>query len=273
MLRQRLVRIRTKNFTSESLRGSLYFPTRSIVRLGSTTQTKRIFPNSFGKYRILEVNSVDAVNNSRDKLLMKQCFDKAEIKHAKWWTWEGFQKVSSQKETGACHDKLVAKLRNGFKGHGMALLDDEATLRKWASQREMSNYIIEHYYNYAREYRLHCTQKECFLAWRKLRRNGEEERWFFNSENCNWVGWQHKLFDRPSNWDKIVEHCLKAMKTTGLDLGAVDVRVQSSGNEDPDFIICEVNSAPALGEVGVDMYRAQIVRILNNKLKEYDKSN
>lgn len=115
---------------------------------------------------------------------------------------------------------------------------------------------------YAREYRLHCTQTECFMSWRKLRRSDAEERWFFNSANCNWVGEDHELFDRPSNWDLIVEDCKKAMVATGLDIGSFDVRIQSSSKSTPEYIIVEVNSAPALGEQGVQIYKTKIQELI-----------
>jgi len=54
-----------------------------------------------------------------------------------------------------------------------------------------------------------------------------------------------------------------AVRSVGLDIGAVDIRVQ--GRNNPDYIVCEVNSAPQLGEVGIEHYRREITNIINNK--------
>ena len=122
---------------------------------------------------------------------------------------------------------------------------------------------------FAREYRLHCTQNECFMTWRKLRRLDTENRWFFNSSNCNWVGEDHPLFDRPSNWDTIVEACINATKAVGLDITAIDVRVQSNSKTNPEFIILECNSAPALGDQGVIIYKQKLQELINEKITKF----
>jgi hypothetical protein len=103
------------------------------------------------------------------------------------------------------------------------------------------------------------------MSWRKLRREGSDDRWFFNSSNCNWVNPQHALFDRPTNWNDVVRSSIDAMKAVGLDIGAVDVRIQSSSQKTPAYIVCEVNSAPALGDQGIEAYKNTIIKILNKR--------
>jgi glutathione synthase/RimK-type ligase-like ATP-grasp enzyme len=61
------------------------------------------------------------------------------------------------------------------------------------------------------------------------------------------------LFCKPNNWDNIVAACINAKNAVGLDIAAIDVKVQSKDN--PNFIILETNSAPALGEIGVNKYK------------------
>jgi D-alanine-D-alanine ligase-like ATP-grasp enzyme len=82
------------------------------------------------------------------------------------------------------------------------------------------------------------------------------------------------LFDRPSNWDEIVSHSVNALKAVGLDVGAVDLRVQSSTNSDgesrvnPKFIVIEINSAPSFGKVTEEKYIEQLPKILNRKYND-----
>ena len=254
----RKVRIRTKNFTAKGLRNEIFCPGHAVVRLGSTTKTESIFPTIYGRYPVIEINSVSAVQNSRDKLKMKKCFDNLKVRQAIW-----YENLTNPKKLEL---PIIVKLRTGFKGHGMRLINTHEELTSFIKSHNMSDYIVEHFYNYAREYRLHCTQDNCFMAWRKLRKEGAKERWFFNSSNCNWVNPNHEMFNKPLNWDIIEKECIKAMRATGLDLGAVDVRVQSEGKKNPDFIICEVNSAPALGDRGVEVYKKVIKELIHKKI-------
>lgn len=288
MIKQHFTRVRSKNFSCDDLRTSNKgigpFPIRSLVRLGSTTMTEIIFPKSFKKYPIVEINSVESIQNSRSKLKMKECFLKENIPQSNWFVNHG----SKEYVTGL-HDNmtiwafkklsypLVAKRVFGFKGHGMVLINNQEELEKFLkskSKTELEGYYFEEFKNFSREYRLHCTQSECFMTWRKLRKSDSKERWFFNSTNCNWVGENHPLFDKPNNWNKIVEDCCKAIKAVGLDIGCVDLRIQSAKTSDgntrknPEYIVIETNSSPALGDRGIELYRQKITELINNKIKE-----
>jgi glutathione synthase/RimK-type ligase-like ATP-grasp enzyme len=272
--------VRTKNFSSAPLRknqeGIGHFPVRSIVRLGSVTTLEEAFPISFGRKDIIEINTVEAVENSRSKLLMKQCFAEAGVPQADWWKFESEKPWNLLSQDGVTSSKylpypILAKRVFGFKGHGMAKLDNQEQLEAWLSKNNTSGYYFEEFKNYAREYRLHCTQDKCFIVWRKLRKADSENRWFFNSSNCNWVGEEHELFDRPSNWDSIVEDCLKAIRAVGLDLGSFDVRIQSAKKKNPEYIIVEVNSAPSLGRIGIQKYREIITELIENKINNLNK--
>jgi hypothetical protein len=134
--------------------------------------------------------------------------------------------------------------------------------------KDLSNYIFEKYYNYAREYRLHVTKDENFLSWRKLRKSDAKDRWYFNSDNCVWISEDNPSFDKPVNWEEIQKHAILACKSVGLDICAVDIRVQSSLDDDSgkrkncDFIILETNSAPSLGKIGTESYYKQILKLI-----------
>ncbi len=259
-------KLRSKNTSCESLRprnrGLGVFPVRSIVRLGSQTLTEKVFPNFYGKTPIVEINTVDSIQNSRSKLLMKACFANADVKQANWWDSD---KALANDEK-SIQFPILAKRVFGFKGHGMVKLDNKEQLEEWLSKNSTSGYYFEEFKNYAREYRLHVTKDGCFMAWRKLRKSDSEERWFFNSSNCNWVGENHELFDKPTNWNVIEQHCVNALNAVGLDIGSCDLRIQSAKKENPDFIVVEINSAPSLGENGVKIYGDVIKSLINDKI-------
>lgn len=110
--------------------------------------------------------------------------------------------------------------------------------------------------------------------WRKLRRNDTptNQKWFFNNQNCNWVGEDNHLFDMPVNIETIKEECIKALETIGLTIGACDVRVQSNLTSDgkrrknPDFNIIEINSAPSMAEITGLKYIEEFNKIIKDKI-------
>lgn len=263
--------IRTKNFSSAGLRakngGIGEFPVRSIVRLGSRTSTQEAFPKSYGRKPIVEVNTVESIENSRDKLRMKACFDRAGVPHAPWFTIDVMKAKIRDNELGDLLP-VLAKRITGFKGHGMQKLDNREQLDAFL-RGNTNGYYFEEFKNFAREYRLHCTANGCFMAWRKLRKADAEQRWFFNSANCNWVGENHELYNKPTNFDAIEQHCIQALEATGLDIGSFDVRIQSANNRNPEYILVEVNSAPSLGEQGIEIYRSTIGEIIKNKINNH----
>jgi len=252
--------IRTKNPSAAPLRRSIFVPCRTIVRLGSRTQLEL-------SRSTIEVNSIDSIENSRDKLRMKECFSSFDIPQAEWWiALNNTTYLRNNRDTDTHFDNLpfplVGKQVVGFKGHGMQLIENTDQLREFFHTHD-NHYFIERFYNYAREYRIHATRDHAFLSWRKLRRSDSEQRWFFNSTNCNWVGENHELFHKPDNWNELESAAINAVRAVGLDIGAVDIRVQS--RENPEFIVCEVNSAPQLGEAGIIAYRTEISNIIRNK--------
>lgn len=264
MYTQRTVRIRTKNFTANPLRKSILVPFLAVARLGSLTSTSAIFP---GKRNVVECNSTESILNSRDKIRMKECFTRANIPQAEMYHGK-FDIAAIKNHFGISKNEeyhLVGKAICGFQGKGMVLIENDKDLADFCHTHTPLYFYIELFYNYGREYRIHATRNKVFLSWRKLRKNDAIERWFFNSQNCNWIGEDHTLFDKPSNWRELCDVASRAISSTGLDIGAVDIRV--SNQDTSKFIVCEVNSAPALGDAGIEAYRTEIRNILIQKHK------
>ena len=136
---------------------------------------------------------------------------------------------------------------------------------------------FEKYYSYNREYRIHIAKIgnrfECIYTCRKVLKNNtpENQRWFRNDSNSSWYLETNPSFDKPINWNNIIEECSKAMDAVGLDIGAFDVRVQSAEDKNgnlrtnPEFIIIESNSAASHGDVTRQKYMDVIPMILWSK--------
>lgn len=281
------IRIRSRHPSHDPLRELLPLASkRAIVRLGSTT------PTPTGR-QFIEVNTVQSIQNSANKLLMKQCFQREEVRTAQWWVidnepespdaqifWENGDPNGGQGIVD--HSQLpfpiVAKHVYGSRGTGNYLIKSVEELERWIPGKTLRNYIFEKYYSYNREYRLHVTQEGCFYTCRKLLRKDTpaDKRWFRNDSNSNWIVEENPSFDRPVNWEAIVTESVKALNAVGLDFGAVDVKVQSASKEskkkgtvvrdNPDFIIIEINSAPAFGEITLERYLERIPMIINSKI-------
>jgi len=273
--------LRRNNKTIELL------PFRSVVRLGSSTECKDTIANGGDR---LELNTVDAIRNSSSKLRMKNCFQNAQpsVKSADWYRCSNdnnnfLLQTKAEIITVSLEDMplpLVAKSLYGSRGQGNTLLKTIDEIRNYLrSGVNLENRIFERYYNYSREYRLHVDANGCFYTCRKMmkRDTPEENKWYRNDDNCVWILENNEAFDKPSNWQSIIDECVKALNSTGLDFGAIDLRIQSSTdrngniNENPDFIIVEINSAPSFGDITEETYIKHIPVMLKNKYKTLNK--
>lgn len=256
------LKIRTKNHTAQPLKNLIEVNGRAVFRLGSITPTEEIFPRGVALNKpIIEINTAEACHNSGDKILMKQCFIRDHVKTANWSLLDDYDGVEFPS---------IIKHKNSCKGQGIYYIENEESLADFIlnNNNSLQNYIIEKYYNYSKEYRLHVTKDGCFYTCRKMLKEDAEERWHRHDMNSVWIMEENPLFEKPSNWDLIVEECVKALNAVRLDIGACDIKVQSEKGRDrggnPEFIILEINSAPSFGENTLIKYEKQLKKMLND---------
>jgi len=251
------VQIRSKNDTASSLRGQVVTRKRCVLRLGSNTPTDQIFPEGVRRGKeIVEINSVQACHNSGNKITMKQMFDAAGVVSAEWAT------VNSDEATNWEHFPTIIKHKNSSKGNGIFYIENQAQLIQFEHEHHNTqDFIIEKFYNYVKEYRLHVTKDGCFYTCRKMLKDDATERWHRHDSNSVWILEENELFDKPSNWDEIVAECVKAMTSVGLDISAIDIKVGKQNP--PKFIILETNSGPSLGSVTTEKYIEKLKAIVD----------
>ena len=276
-------RIRSRHSSHDVLREELpLMPFRSVIRLGSTTDV----PESEVK---VQLNSVEAIRNSSNKLLMKQCFTKVGVKTADWWTiYKGGDEFNGVLLTCRNNNEepfntfkdltfpIVAKHIYGSRGEGNTLINSQQELEAWLKGKTLSNYIFEKFYSFSREYRLHVTEEGCFYTCRKMLKEEtpEDKRWYRNDNNSVWILEENPQFDKPVNWKDIEADCVKALKAVGLDFAAMDVRVQSKLDKDgrerknPEWILLESNSAPSLGRITTQKYLETLPKLLQRKFNQ-----
>ena len=115
----------------------------------------------------------------------------------------------------------IIKHVHSSRGKGIYMINNKEELNAFYDKRtngKLCEYIIEKYYNYTREYRLHVTKDGCFYASRKMLKNNAEERWHRHHTNTVWINEDNPKFDKPNSWDLIVKDCIKAMDAVGLDI-------------------------------------------------------
>jgi len=220
-----------------------------MLRLGSKTPC----PKGFA-----EINSVEATNNSSNKLKMKQLMIEAGCKTP------AIYKVGDEMEF-----PVLAKRTFRSRGKGMFKLDDQnavddhvAKLITGNNYNKNNPYYFERFRNFNREYRIHVSAVGgYFYACRKVLKTGAENKWFRNDSNSAWLIEENPSFDKPSTWKEIVEDCQKARKAIGLDICCFDVKVSEKGN----WMILESNSAPSFGEITAVKYINELKHLIKQK--------
>lgn len=292
--------IRSRHETHDILREKeswSLFPFKSVIRFGSETDEPDT--RTHGGNRV-EINTIQAVRNSSSKMLMKQKFDAAGIQTSDWYMLilgdtmhlRDMQNNGNRVNTDTLHFPLLAKKTFGSRGEGMRKFDNVGQLDTWlhVHASEDSQWIIEQYYAYSKEYRLHVTRNGCFYAIQKKLRNGtpDAEKFYRNDSNSVWIcefsvtgtGANKRLttqanpaFERPSNWPTIGMAAVNALAAVGLDIGAIDVRVQSNTDNNgrtrtPEFVILETNSAPSFETITAQKYLQVLPDLLKQKFNQ-----
>jgi len=255
------VDIRSRHPSHNIFRRRMKSRKKALIRLGSTTIATK-------KYDI-EINNIESIRNSSNKYFMKTLFTDQGVATPEWTN-----NVELLLDDDPVFDfPIVAKNIYGSRGTGNYKINTKEELEQWISRRRgsLSNYIFEKFKNYAKEYRVHVSKNGAFLVWRKVRKldTPDNQKWFFNNQNCNWLSEHHEMFDTPNNFDDIKRECVKALNAVGLDIGACDVRV--SNNYDSKgrtrkalFSIIEINSAPSMGDATSAHYIDELTKLINS---------
>ena len=264
--------IRSRHPSHSGLRKTLRkLPFRSVIRFGSTTELEDIHTQNGSR---VELNSIESIKNSSSKIRMKNCFKEYEVKTAPFIISNNREEILEFARNNEF--PIVKKSNFGSRGNGNTIIKTTEELER-SLTGNLSSYVFEKYCNYNKEYRLHVTKNGCFYSCRKMLKQEFKEHpnaWQRHDDNCVWILEQNENFDKPNNWDLpdgIVEHCVKALKSCGLDFGACDLRVQNNtdreGNrrDNPDFIVVEINSAPSFGEVTLEKYKEILPELLIEK--------
>jgi hypothetical protein len=236
------IRVLSRHPSHAPLRKEKY-PKSVLFRLGSTTKLDK-------KYDVY-INSIEAIKVTSDKLLMKESFEEAQVATPKW------TKEASKAEL--LKFPIVAKHIMGSRGTGNYKLDTKKDLENFISnKRNLDYFIFEEFCSYIYEYRVHVSRLGVFLIWQKLRKKttSKDRWWVYNNDNCAFISESNPLFIKI-NIEKLNAISKKALLSVGLDIGSLDIKMNKKG----EFKVIEINSAPSLGEVGINCYKNEIQRL------------
>lgn len=255
------LRVKSRNHSCAPLR-NIRTPFRVLYRMGKPVSLEEVFPNPRirATRRIMEINSAKGCIISADKIKMKKAFDLARVQHAEWF----YIRPNDDARTKVLEhltqwNKIIVKHKHSSKGRGIYLLESIEDFDNFKEGKNLSNYVFERYYTYSKEYRIHVNKFGYFYTCRKMLRHDAEDRWHRHSSNSVFILEENPDFNRPANWDDIVRDCIKAMKVIGLDIAAFDVKVNVDGTK---FILLESNSAPSLGEDGIERYTYALKQLI-----------
>lgn len=242
------INVRSRHPSHKVLRNNLpRMPFRSILRLGSELVLDD------GKNRV-ELNSVNSISISKNKRLMKEKFNEANVPTPVWVNANSLNTLIGKINSEEIRYPIVCKSLFGSRGEGNTIIYNEKDLNDWSTNRNFNSYIFENYMNYMLEYRLHITKFGCFYACRKALRSDapDDAKWRRHADNSVWLLEDNPNFFRPNSWTNIVNDCVKALKTIGADILSFDIRVQSSRDSEgrqrefQKYILIECNSASSM---------------------------
>jgi D-alanine-D-alanine ligase-like ATP-grasp enzyme len=224
----------------------LRVPKPTVIRFGSRTE---INP------RYIEINSIEAINNTRDKLATKKIMKEIGSKTPKYWLINELPDAYP----------VLLKPRFGMKGRGIVFVENEDNLKRELNKiNNKASYFIEKYTTFSKEYRLHMSiTSKCFFTMRKMKKIDKVEDKIITDGNSVWLYSDHENFDKPRNWDNIVEDCYNLLKAAKLHFGAFDVKVAKDGS----WNILEINSAPGIDGKTIQAYEKELVNLVNYVIK------
>lgn len=164
---------------------------------------------------------------------------------------------------------IILKSIYGSKNKGNTFIQKVEDLEEWfKTHNNYSNYILEQYINYSKEYRIHVSINGIFSIFRKLRKNNSEQRWYFNSENSIFKIITKEEFEKHPCYEELNTQLVEATKALQLEIVSFDVRINKDYSK---FTIIESNSAPSLNKLGTMQYFKEIIEIVIQKI--YEKRN
>lgn len=258
-------------FNPKYLRVLSRHPSHKIIRNHilvpeGITACVRFGSNTPGNYDV-EINTVESIENTKNKFKMKELFTKAKVSSPLHFKLDRFGTASTLNVDSNQYEdvdiseylgenqSLLAKRTYRSKGVGMLKINTIEEYNTFIASSVSNNryntrnpYYLEVFKNYSREYRIHVSVcGNYFYANRKMLRKdfqNTKDNWYRNDSNSVWFLENNELFDKPLKWEEMIQDLQKARAGLGLDICGFDVKTNKKG----DWQILEANSACSFGD-------------------------
>lgn len=241
------LRIFSPNKSCAPLR-NLQFNRRIFLRFGSTTPL-------VSKFKYFELNTIEGVRMSSNKIIMKRIFDEQNIHHSDWISSSNIHHIINFFNK---HKMLIAKHKRSSQGKGIYYIDTFESLIELINNIDLKDYVFEKYCFFPSEFRVHVDKDHgCFYACKKVLNEDAEVEWHKHANNSIFVRIEDEK--KPQCWNDIIKECQIICEAMQMNILCFDILCC-----DNDFIIVETNSAPALATYGLTYYSNHIQKYYGN---------
>lgn len=174
--------------------------------------------------------------------------------------WNGIRKLHTYKmlqragvptlEATEDHRAAAKWIRDGYKvfgrqdqmqmGKGIHVFDQN----NWEKDANAPVDFYAKYYDKTHEFRVHVFRGTVLDVTQKKRLNGVQDAGLVRSWDNGWIFAHHNQICTEEHKQRMGESAIAALRTIGLDFGAVDMLATYHGERLMDHRVCEVNSAP-----------------------------
>ena len=236
------LRIFSPNKSCAPLR-NLQFNRRVFLRFGSTTPL-------VSKFKYFELNSIEGVRKSSNKIIMKRIFDEQNVHHSNWISSDNPHLIINFFNK---YKMLIAKHKRSSQGKNIYYIDTLESLLELLKTVNIKDFVFEKYCFFPSEYRVHVDKDHgCFYACKKVLLEDAKVEWHKHANNSKFAVVREDHI-KPSCWNNIIESCQKTMRYMNLNIACFDVLCC-----DNDYIIVESNTAPSLAINGITFYSNHI---------------
>jgi glutathione synthase/RimK-type ligase-like ATP-grasp enzyme len=192
------------------------------------------------------INSIESINNARDKLYTLTILSENGIKVPEFGI--EFENITKP---------FFARERFHKKGRDILIYKDNDVV-PIETLKNTKHYWIK-YIPTDREYRIHVMGDEVIQICKKIPNDNTHENDMIRNLESGWHlaearNWQE-------GYNKLKEIAIASVKYLGLDFGAVDVIL----GKDKQYYVLEVNTAPGLDNKRLDLYVENFIKLVTLK--------
>jgi glutathione synthase/RimK-type ligase-like ATP-grasp enzyme len=226
-------------------------PSHHKIELPMFSRTVRVRFGSQIKHRkrAIDFNSIEAIENTANKMKMKAIFSEAGVNSPRYLSNNDTAKDTIM--SGYLGEHLFFKTPYHSRGRGMVIYDNKESAVTQNKQGYFEQAQVSD-----REFRVHVMDGEVFYVDEKRVREGESHSTVKNMDNG--YKFRRPLKDYPP---EVESESIKAVLALGLDFGAADVGVNENGTW-----IYEVNSAASLRTKTRKLYQKALVKLIYKKI-------